>query len=225
MVIRVMRESSRIRGIFISYCGGRISTQPSALEDKTYCPCIRAAHAEIASYFEAKDTLRNDLEKDYVASNRPGYVITETDGARALTTLRWGFPPPPAAKRPVVNVRNLTSPFWRTALSKPERRCLVPATSFSEWSAARNAAGKATLHWFNLPSRPLFALAGIWRPVDDGGAYAFLTCEPNSLVGAIHPKAMPVILAEDQFATWLNADFETICGLAQPFPSQLMPMV
>ena len=39
------------------------------------------------------------------------------------------------ASRPVTNVRNLVSPFWRTALSRPDRRCLVPVTAFSEWTA------------------------------------------------------------------------------------------
>ncbi len=44
---------------------------------------------------------------------------------------------------------------------KAERRCLVPATSFCEWTDSRP---KVT-HWFALDEcRPLFAFAGIWRP-------------------------------------------------------------
>lgn len=184
---------------------------------------IKSRTAEIASLFGARNAA-TPLEKDYVATNRGGYIVREDVGERVLETLRWGFPPPASAKAPVVNVRNLTSPFWRTALSRPDRRCLVPATRFSEWSAIVGADGKKVLHWFHLPSRPIFAMAGVWRPLEDGGAYAFLTCEPNSLVGAIHPKAMPVILAEDDFDTWLQADYQTVCQLAQPFPSQLMMM-
>src|SRR5262245_10327971 len=34
---------------------------------------------------------------------------------------------------PVTNVRNLKSPYWRGWL-KAEWRCLVPATSFCEWT-------------------------------------------------------------------------------------------
>ena len=80
-------------------------------------------------------------------------------------------------KGPVVNVRNLSSPFWRTALSQPERRFLVPVTSFSEWNVTPDpVTGKKMLHWFSLPSRPIFALAGLWRPAEQGSAYAFLTC-------------------------------------------------
>jgi hypothetical protein len=82
------------------------------------------------------------------------------DGGRELAKMRWGFPPPPGfGKVPVTNVRNVASPYWRGWL-KAEWRCLVPATSFCEWTDSRP---KVT-HWFALDaSRPLFAFAGIWR--------------------------------------------------------------
>ena len=36
--------------------------------------------------------------------------------------------------------------------------------------------------------------------------YAFLTVEPNREVGAVHPKAMPVVLTTaDEWETWLTA--------------------
>lgn len=194
---------------------------------------VRTSRAEIAGWFGADDA-GDDLSKDYVATGRPGFVITAAahdDGPagpappRRLTTMRWGFPPPPGVKAPVVNVRNLSSPFWRTALARADRRCLVPATSFSEWSVDRNAAGRQQLHWFDIPSRPIFAFAGVWRPTGSGPAFAFLTCEPNILIGSIHPKAMPVILDEENYTPWLHADFTAACGLALPFASQLMRLV
>jgi len=36
--------------------------------------------------------------------------------------------------------------------------------------------------------------AGIWRPTEAGDLFAFLTCNPNPLVGEVHPQAMPVVL-------------------------------
>ncbi|WP_428969100.1 hypothetical protein ACQR50_16235 [Sphingomonas sp. Xoc002] len=42
------------------------------------------------------------------------------------------------------------------------------------------------------------------------------------VVGAIHPKAMPVILHDDDYERWLTAPIEDAFGLAAPFPSQLM---
>lgn len=47
-------------------------------------------------------------------------------------------PPPVAGARPVTNVRNLTSPFWRSALTTPANRCLVPVTAFAEWTAEKS---------------------------------------------------------------------------------------
>ena len=56
--------------------------------------------------------------------------------------------------------------------------------------------------------------AGIWtrwrsvRKVKVGeetvDAYASLTCPPHAEVRAVHPKAMPVILGEDNLEQWLT---------------------
>jgi putative SOS response-associated peptidase YedK len=149
-------------------------------------------------------------------------VVRTCDDGRELTTMTWGFPPPSSARAPVTNVRNLSSPFWRTALSRPDRRCLVPVTSFCEWEGEK---GSKVKRWFSIPSREVFAFAGIWRPVEQGTAYAFLTCEPNEIVGAVHPKAMPVILSEDAYEQWLQGTADEACALAKPYPSQLMTIV
>lgn len=58
-------------------------------------------------------------------------------------------------------------------------------------------------------------------------AYAFLTSgyegDPAAhVVGVVHPKAMPVILHDDDHERWLTAPVEDALGLAVPFPSQLM---
>ena len=79
--------------------------------------------------------------------------------------MRWGFPPlpPNLGRMPVTNVRNAKSTYWRGWLKAPYR-CLVPATSFCEWE---QTAPKKTPTWFALEeSRPLFAFAGIWRPLE-----------------------------------------------------------
>ncbi len=117
--------------------------------------------------------------------------------------MRWGFPPPQDVRNPVVNLRNYSSPFWRSALANLERGCLVPVASFQEWSVDPDpVTEKRKPHWSSVPSSPIFALAGVWRPTGDRAAYAFLTTgyedDPSSdLVGAIHPKAMPVILHDE----------------------------
>lgn len=153
---------------------------------------------------------------------KPGYVVRKQDGARIVDVMQWGFPPPAAARAPVTNVRNLASPFWRSALKSPERRCLVPVTRFCEWEGV---PGSKIKRWFTVTGAEVFAFAGIWRPIDSGKAYAFLTCEPNPLVAPIHEKAMPVILQPEDYDRWLDGETDDACGLAQPFPSQLMAVV
>lgn len=149
--------------------------------------------------------------------------MREEDGRRVLDAMSWGFPMQvrtaagTATEKPVTNVRNLSSPFWRAALKGSERRCLVPVTAFSEYGPGR--AGARPLYWFDVPSRPIFSFAGIWRPTAAGAAFAFLTTEPNSLVAPIHPKAMPVILDDEGEARWLAGELD---GLVEAFPSQLM---
>lgn len=160
----------------------------------------------------------------------PGHQapVLRRDGATLkLDMMSWGFPGPQAAGgRPVTNVRNLASPFWRSALDNPSRRCLVPVTSFCEWTHTPDpATGRKAKCWFGLhpDAEPLFAFAGIWRPGEGGPFMAFLTCEANELVGAVHPKAMPVMLSPGaDCERWLSAARVDACALAVPFEATSM---
>ena len=147
-------------------------------------------------------------------------------GRLTLDWMKWGFPGPPSAgSRPVTNVRNLASPFWRSALDNPMRRCIVPVTSFCEWTAEPDPGTKRKAKvWFGLreDAPSLFAFAGIWRPGEDGPFMAFLTCEANETVGAVHPKAMPVMLRHEDCETWLASARADACALAKPFEDTSM---
>jgi putative SOS response-associated peptidase YedK len=161
-------------------------------------------------------------------------VRTARDGERELLMMRWGFPPPPnLGTRPVTNVRNVKSPYWRGWL-KPEYRCLVPVTSFCEYTDSQPKIP----HWFALnESRPLFAFAGTWRPwtgtrgtkaaptEGEHLLYSFLTTAPNDVVRPVHAKAMPVLLEPDQFDTWLTAPVEEALAVQQPFPNDWLKIV
>jgi len=156
------------------------------------------------------------------------------DGERELTMMRWGFPSPANAKaRMVTNVRNASSPYWRTWLER--FRCLVPATSFCEYT---DTTPKVP-HWFALDeTRPIFFFAGIWRPwtgtrgtkanpvEGEHRLYLFLTCEANEIVKPIHAKAMPVLLtSEDEADRWLTAPVDEALELQRPLPSDQMMIV
>ena len=160
---------------------------------------------------------------------KPALVVRQEGGVNVPDVMTWGFPHQVQGKsgrildKPVTNVRNVVSSFWRSALANPDRRCLVPFTAFSEYGPTRGPDGKLPLRWFNVPSLPIVSFAGIWRPVEGGGrVYAFLTCEPNPLVAPIHPKAMPVLLAPEDEERWLTTDYDGARAMQQPFPSQLM---
>jgi putative SOS response-associated peptidase YedK len=94
----------------------------------------------------------------------PAPVIRNSEGGPEMLMMRWGMPPPPRmGGAPVTNIRNTSSPHWRTWL-RPENRCLVPFNSFAEYAPEQNPDTKQKdVVWFALnDDRPLAAFAGIW---------------------------------------------------------------
>lgn len=146
--------------------------------------------------------------------------------------MRWGFPR--VKHSYVINARNMSSSYWRGWFSKPEFRCLVSATSFSEHHPTEKFEGRKAAAWFAFngdEERPPFACAGLWRPWsverkkgEDGdfNLCAFLTTEPNSVVAPIHPKAMPVILDPSYYNTRLSAEPDEIIQLPRPIGSDII---
>jgi len=129
---------------------------------------------------------------------------------------------------------NVASPHWRRWLGV-ERRCVVPFTSFSENETLPD--GKKAPVWFAFDeTRPLAFFAGIWtrwtsvRKVKEGETtndlYAFLTTDANAEVGAIHPKAMPVILTTtEEIEIWMTAPAPEVLKLQRPLPDGALKIV
>jgi putative SOS response-associated peptidase YedK len=56
--------------------------------------------------------------------------------------------------------------------------------------------------------------------------FAFLTTEPSAEVGAIHPKAMPVILTTpDEVESWMAAPPDEALKLQRPLPDGSLQIV
>lgn len=188
---------------------------------------MTAKQAELARRFGVEPPYPEDITipPPELFPKRPAWVVRMQGGRRILDVMPWGVPltvkgakGQPIVKQ-VTNVRNLTSPFWKSTLARADFRCLVPVTDFCEWEGETGAKQE---RWFSVPSRPIFAFAGLWRPAPEGPHFAFLTCDANELVKPIHAKAMPVILHDEDHAGWLAGEYDSVCALAAPYPSQLM---
>ena len=189
--------------------------------------------AMVRLFAVVNDRLGNMPVYDGIYPDQQAPLMHHDASGRTAANMRWGFPPPQNVKRPVTNVRNLTSPYWRSWLQNPEQRCLIPATAFCEYEGERGAKRK---RWFTVSDEVpdgLFAFAGIWRDWQGarGGEegnfrlYSMLTTEPNELVAPIHPKAMPVILdGAAAWDAWLTAPWSEAQALARPFPAERMAL-
>lgn len=187
---------------------------------------IKTSVEEIASLFGASADPKLAW-KDEIYPRYQAPVVRATEDGRVVELMAWGFPRQVPGKtkmltKHVTNARNLDSPFWRSAVMTPARRCLVPFTQFAEPKPGKDAEGQPAQHWLHVRERKVAAFAGLWRPSPESAYFAFATTEPNELIRPLHEKAMPLILHDEAWDSWLTGDLAEALALQQSFPSQLM---
>ena len=148
---------------------------------------------------ELVDKLGADPAPTLSAAYRPRYnlpptdphMIVVADGKRRLVPARWGF-----GRKAQINARSETvdtNGLYKQAFA--ERRCLVPADGFYEWTGA---PGRRRPIWFHAPPGELLLFAGIY---DDKG-FCVLTTTANRDVAPVHDR-MPVIIPRDRADDYL----------------------
>ncbi|MDD9923968.1 MAG: SOS response-associated peptidase [Boseongicola sp.] len=167
----------------------------------------------MASLFEA--TPANDLPRIpnfNVCPTNQIHVVTSSDGVRHLGSMRWGFLPhwykTPSDGPLLINARSETiadKPAFRSACR--ERRCLIPATGFYEWT--KDGDGNRLPWYIRSPAEAPIVFAGIWQNWErDGQAIttcAIVTTAANDTMTSIHHR-MPVILDHRDWSKWLGEE-------------------
>ncbi|MCV6825183.1 MULTISPECIES: SOS response-associated peptidase [Halocynthiibacter] len=138
-------------------------------------------------------------------------VFNEGEG-RKLVPMRWGFLPHWYKKLNdgplLINARAETiaeKPAFRAACR--ERRCLIPATGFYEWTKTEEGA---RLPWYITPKdgEPC-VFAGVWQDWEKEGerirSVAIVTTGANEMMSNIH-KRMPVSLEPNEWGLWLGEE-------------------
>lgn len=145
-----------------------------------------------------------------------------TGERRQLRPMRWGFLPhwykTTSGGPLLINARSETiaeKPAFRAAAR--ERRCLIPATGFYEWT--KTPEGER-LPWYiyRADGAPL-VFAGVWQVWDKGDAplttCAIVTTGAEAPMTQIHHR-VPVILETEDWALWLGEEGHGAARLMRP---------
>jgi putative SOS response-associated peptidase YedK len=150
-------------------------------------------------------------------------VLDGGSGAREIALMRWGFKLP---DRHLFNARSEgidRAPFWKDSFA--QRRCIVPADAFFEWSDTGQR--KKSKFEIAIPGREPFGMAGLWKPWKNPKtdqwerAFAVITGEPNDLMQPIHDR-LTTILDPRDYQEYLTSAGRPPLHLLRILPSEQM---
>jgi putative SOS response-associated peptidase YedK len=168
-----------------------------------------------------------------IAPTQPHFIVTAKYENRKIRAARWGLVPRGSKenRRAGQNINAAVETVERRSVFRDafsERRCVVPADGFYEWTGPRSAR---LPQWIHRRDDELLLFAGLyesWKPPDGEWetTFSILTCASNAVVSPIHNR-MPVILSDRDADDWMNpreADPLSLKRLLVPAPDDLLTM-
>jgi putative SOS response-associated peptidase YedK len=190
---------------------------------------LRTPVDTLAEFFEIDEPPSSVAASYNVAPTQGVATVLVEDGKRKLEMLHWGLIPSwaddPSIGNKMINARAETvaeKPSFRKAFRN--HRCLVLADGFYEWQKTAN--GKQP-YYIRMEDDSPFAFAGLWESWKNGSevrSTTIITTDANDVVAPIHDR-MPVILHPEDYALWLDPDFdekEPLTTLLKPYPAEAM---
>ena len=158
-------------------------------------------------------------------------AIARADEGRRLTSFRWGLVPrwyeKPNGGPLLINARAegiAEKPAFREAVR--ERRCLVPADGFYEWT--KDVDGARLPWWVTRRDGAPMVFGGIWQNWARGGeemaTMAIVTVPAGPDVEAIHHR-QPLLLSPEDWPLWLGEEGHGAARLMAPSPAGTMGAV
>lgn len=189
---------------------------------------LKTPAGELAKMFGARKAPQAPPRYN-VAPSQEVLAVTNAEGERELAPLLWGLIPSWSREpKGFINARAETvmeKPSFRDSFKR--RPCLIPADGYYEWRK-QGRGGVKQPYYFRLQGGRVFAFAGIWDEWTAEGvavpSCAIITTAPNEVARAVHDR-MPVILREEDYDLWLDADpakQELRLGLLRPYTAAEM---
>lgn len=156
---------------------------------------------------EKLDAVNKYMEKNYPGEYKTGEIfpgdiapaVIDRQGKIVAVPAGFGFPGYQDNKL-IINARSETASEKKTfADSLRERRVILPASGFFEWSHD----GKKTKYYFTVDSMQAIYLCGIYKIVDGKPRFVILTRAANESMIETHDR-MPVIVGENSVRPYLT---------------------
>src|ERR1700751_6128420 len=176
--------------------------------------CSRFSLAEERDFLAARlgvsaIALANYRPRYNIAPQQEHFIVTTEYENRKLTAARWGLTTKPdqqGGRRVLINAKAETvesRPTFAEAFA--QRRCVIPASGFYEWSGP-SYAGQP--YWIHRRDGDLLFFAGLYQDGENNDAvtassFTILTCAANSTLATINDR-MPVILSDRDADDWIN---------------------